>query len=149
MQHPISRGGWTSRPEPHATQRYGEPSIENVLTRLATQGIRKVTLAPLYPQFADSTVTTVVEEARRVVRDKKLDLQFAILQPFYDQPEYLDALVASAKPHLQQDYDHLQSLDAIGHKRRAHHQQLFHTLLGQAFQARFSIRFDPLCPAQA
>ena len=87
--------------------RYGEPSIETVLTRLASQGIRKVTLAPLYPQFADSTVTTVVEEARRVLREKKLDLPLAILQPFYDQPEYLDALVASAKPHLQQDYDHL------------------------------------------
>lgn len=87
--------------------RYGEPSIETVLTRLAAQGIRKVTLAPLYPQFADSTVTTVVEEARRVLREKKLDLPLAILQPFYDQPEYLDALVASAKPHLQQDYDHL------------------------------------------
>lgn len=97
---------WTHGPVELA-MRYGEPSIETVLTRLASQGIRKVTLAPLYPQFADSTVTTVVEEARRVLREKKLDLPLAILQPFYDQPEYLDALVASAKPHLQQDYDHL------------------------------------------
>ncbi|WP_017735175.1 ferrochelatase [Pseudomonas sp. CBZ-4] len=97
---------WTHGPVELA-MRYGEPSIETVLTRLAAQGIRKVTLAPLYPQFADSTVTTVVEEARRVLREKKLDLPLAILQPFYDQPEYLDALVASAKPHLQQDYDHL------------------------------------------
>ena len=97
---------WTHGPVELA-MRYGEPTNETVLTRLASQGIRKVTLAPLYPQFADSTVTTVVEEARRVLREKKLDLPLAILQPFYDQPEYLDALVASAKPHLQQDYDHL------------------------------------------
>ncbi|NMZ06508.1 ferrochelatase [Pseudomonas proteolytica] len=97
---------WTQGPVELA-MRYGEPSIESVLTRLAGQGISKVTLAPLYPQFADSTVTTVIEEARRVVRDKQLALQFSILQPFYDQPEYLDALVASARPHLQQDYDHL------------------------------------------
>ena len=87
--------------------RYGEPSIETVLTRLAAQGIKKVTLAPLYPQFADSTVTTVIEEAKRVVKAKKLAVQFTILQPFYDQPEYLDALVESARPHLEQDYDHL------------------------------------------
>jgi protoporphyrin/coproporphyrin ferrochelatase len=52
-------------------------------------------------------VTTVVEEAKRVVRDQGLKLDFAILSPFYDQPEYLDALVDSAKPHLQQDFDHL------------------------------------------
>jgi len=97
---------WTQGPVELA-MRYGEPSIESVLTRLANQGIRKVTLAPLYPQFADSTVTTVIEEAWRVVRDKKLDVQFSILQPFYDQPEYLDALAASARPYLEQDYDHL------------------------------------------
>ncbi|MGK9517908.1 ferrochelatase, partial [Salmonella enterica subsp. enterica] len=67
---------WTHGPVELA-MRYGEPSIESVLTRLAGQGIHKVTLAPLYPQFADSTVTTVIEEARRVVREKKLDLQFS------------------------------------------------------------------------
>ncbi|AIS11174.1 ferrochelatase [Pseudomonas chlororaphis subsp. aurantiaca] len=87
--------------------RYGEPSIESALLRLVAQGQKRITLAPLYPQFADSTVTTVVEEARRVIRDKKLNVQLSVLQPFYDQPEYLDALVASARPHLQQDFDHL------------------------------------------
>lgn len=97
---------WTHGPVELA-MRYGEPSIESVLTRLAAQGIRKVTLAPLYPQFADSTVTTVIEEAKRVVRDKKLSLQFSTLQPFYDQPEYLDALAASVRSYVEQDYDHL------------------------------------------
>nr|WP_314560866.1 ferrochelatase [uncultured Pseudomonas sp.] len=97
---------WTQGPVELA-MRYGEPSIETALTRLAAQGIRKVTLAPLYPQFADSTVTTVIEEAKRVVRDKKLDVQFSILPPFYDQPEYLDALAASVRSYVEQDYDHL------------------------------------------
>ena len=97
---------WTQGPVELA-MRYGEPSIESALVRLANQGHKKITLAPLYPQFADSTITTVVEEAKRVVREKKLDVQFSILQPFYDQPEYLDALVASAKPYLMQNYDHL------------------------------------------
>jgi ferrochelatase len=87
--------------------RYGEPSIENALLRLAEQGVKRVTLAPLYPQFADSTTTTALEEVRRVVRERTLALQFASLPPFYDQPEYLDALVASARPHLEQDFDHL------------------------------------------
>lgn len=97
---------WTQGPVELA-MRYGEPSIETMLTRLAAQGIHKVTLAPLYPQFADSTVTTVIEEARRVVRTKQLNMQFSVLQPFYDQPEYLDALVENARPHLQQEHDHL------------------------------------------
>ncbi|PWB35368.1 ferrochelatase [Pseudomonas sp. SDI] len=87
--------------------RYGEPSLPTVLQRLAQQGVRKVTLAPLYPQFADSTVTTVVEQARQVLAEHALALELAVLQPFYQQPEYIDALVASAEPYLQQDYDHL------------------------------------------
>jgi protoporphyrin/coproporphyrin ferrochelatase len=87
--------------------RYGEPSIESALLRLIAQGHKRITVAPLYPQFADSTTTTVIEEARRVLREKNLNVQLSILQPFYDQPEYLEALVATARPYLQQDYDHL------------------------------------------
>ncbi|MDB6050382.1 MAG: ferrochelatase [Pseudomonas sp.] len=97
---------WTQGPVELA-MRYGEPSIGTVLTRLAARGIQKVTLAPLYPQFADSTVTTVIEEAKRAVKAKSLNIQFSLLQPFYDQPEYLDALVENARPHLQQAHDHL------------------------------------------
>ncbi|AWM58105.1 ferrochelatase [Stutzerimonas stutzeri] len=97
---------WTQGPVELA-MRYGEPSIETTLTRLAGQGISQVTLAPLYPQFADSTTTTVIQEARRVIRERGLNVQLSILQPFYDQPEYLEALAASAKPHLEQHFDHL------------------------------------------
>lgn len=87
--------------------RYGEPALAQVLERLAAQGVRKVTLAPLYPQFADSTVTTVVAQANQTVAERALPLQLRVLQPFYDHPEYIDALVASARPYLEQDYDHL------------------------------------------
>ncbi|PKM14046.1 MAG: ferrochelatase [Gammaproteobacteria bacterium HGW-Gammaproteobacteria-5] len=104
--HEAVRPHWTQGPVELA-MRYGEPSIETTLTRLAGQGITQVALAPLYPQFADSTTTTVIQEARRVIRERGLSLQLSILQPFYDQPEYLDALAASARPHLQQDFDHL------------------------------------------
>lgn len=97
---------WTGGPVELA-MRYGEPSIDTVLKKLSAQGIKKITLAPVYPQFADSTVTTVIEEARRVVRQRKLDVQFSILQPFYDQPEYLQALVDNVRPHLEQAHDHV------------------------------------------
>ncbi|WP_433886148.1 ferrochelatase [Pseudomonas vranovensis] len=100
------REQWSHGPVEIA-MRYGEPSLPTVLTRLASQGVKKVTLAPLYPQFADSTVTTVIEQAKQVIGDHKLPLEMTILQPFYDKPEYIDALVASAQPYLQEDYDHL------------------------------------------
>lgn len=87
--------------------RYGEPSLANVLQKLADQGVRKVTLAPLYPQFADSTVTTVVQLAHQVVAEQKLPITFTTLKPFYDEPLYIQALADSARPWLEHDYDHL------------------------------------------
>jgi len=104
--HESMKASWKHGPVELA-MRYGEPSLQTVLTRLAAQGIKQVTLAPLYPQFADSTTTTVIEEAKRVVREQQLPIRFSILPAFYDQPEYLDALVDSAKPYLEQDFDHL------------------------------------------
>lgn len=97
---------WTDGPVELA-MRYGEPSIERSLQGLAQRGVRRVTLVPLYPQFADSTVTTVIEEARRVMRQQRLPFALDILPPFYEQPEYLAALAESARPYLEQGYDHL------------------------------------------
>ncbi|MNZ29944.1 Ferrochelatase [compost metagenome] len=87
--------------------RYGEPSIESTLLRLSDDGVREVTFAPLYPQFAESTTTTAIEEARRVIDERGMHLTLKVLPPFYDQAEYQQALVESVRPYLQQPHDHL------------------------------------------
>lgn len=97
---------WTHGPVELA-MRYGEPSIETTLRRLAAQGITRVTLAPLYPQFADSTTTTAVVEAQRVIAGFQLPIRLSVLPPFFDHPEYLDALAESVRPYLEQGFDHL------------------------------------------
>jgi ferrochelatase len=87
--------------------RYGEPSLQDALRQLALQGVRHVVLAPLYPQFAHSTTTTVIEEAHRVIRQDGLAITLDVLPAFYDTPAYIDALVASAQPYLSEAFDHL------------------------------------------
>lgn len=87
--------------------RYAQPSIEKALLALVAQGASSVVLAPLYPQFADSTTTTAIEETRRVIKKHQLSLELKILPAFYAHDSYLDALLASAKPSLEQDFDHL------------------------------------------
>jgi ferrochelatase len=87
--------------------RYGQPSIESQLLLLSEQGINEVVYIPLYPHFADSTVTTSIKEAERVIEKYQLSIKLNIVEPFYQQADYIDALVASAKPYLEQDYDHL------------------------------------------
>ena len=90
--------------------RYGSPSIESQLLELARQdGIEEILLVPLYPHFADSTINTTIEEAKNVIESNGLDVRLVVLQPFYEEPDYINALVASAAPWLSSEsgFDHI------------------------------------------
>src|SRR5690554_4878281 len=87
--------------------RYGEPSIEQGILALVQQGVSEILLMHQYPQFADSTITTVVREARRVIDQHGLKVRLTELPAFHDRPDYLEALAESARPHLEGGFDHL------------------------------------------
>jgi len=88
--------------------RYGNPSIESQITALAQQtDLSEIIFIPLYPHYAESTITTSVEQAKAIIRKHKLDIKLTIVEPFYQQEDYINALVNSAKPFLDQDFDHL------------------------------------------
>ena len=93
--------------------RYGKPSIESQLLALANQpDINEVLYIPLYPHYADSTVTTSIVEAQRVIRQHGLNFKLTVLPPFYDHPDYIAALVANAKPVIERAVNHYGSLDS-------------------------------------
>ena len=93
--------------------RYGQPDIESQLLALASQpGICEVLYSPLYPHAADSTVTTSVAEAQRVIREHRLTLDLNVLPPFYEHPEYISALVAGARPAIERAVGEYGSLDS-------------------------------------
>jgi ferrochelatase len=90
--------------------RYGNPSIESALLELATDPkVGEIFYIPLYPHYADSTVTTSVKEAERVIARHNLAIRLRVIAPFYNHPDYVDALVASAAETLShvKDYDHV------------------------------------------
>lgn len=88
--------------------RYGSPSIESELVRLAAlPGITEVLFLPLYPHYAESTVLTSVKEAERVIGAQGLKLTLKVPKPFYDHPDYIKALAAHTQPALAQPFDHV------------------------------------------
>ena len=87
--------------------RYGAPSIEQGILALVEQGVGEILLMHQYPQFADSTITTVVREAQRVLTEHSLKVRLTVLPAFHDRPDYLDALAANTQPHLADGFDHL------------------------------------------
>jgi|SRR5690554_4417553 len=88
--------------------RYGNPSIESGLLKLSRlPDIKEVLFIPLYPHFADSTVTTCIEMAKHIIAKHQLDLELTVNPPFYQDKRYINALVEQTRPYLMGDYDHL------------------------------------------
>src|SRR5690606_33320399 len=56
---------------------------------------------------AESTVLTSIKEAEAAIAGRKLPVRLRVLPPFYRHPDYIAALVDSARPWLQQDFDHV------------------------------------------
>jgi ferrochelatase len=86
---------------------YGRPSIIDVLRELAAAGIDELLLFPQYPHYAMSSWETVVAKVYRVAAHVAPDVKIASIQPYFADDDYIDALVASARPHLAQPHDHL------------------------------------------
>ena len=92
--------------------RYGQPSMEQEILRLsAIEGIKEILLLPLYPHYAMSSVKTCVVEAERVIAQHNLPQTLTVHPVFYNHPDYIRDLTASAQQELAQlqqgEWDHL------------------------------------------
>jgi ferrochelatase len=89
--------------------RYGNPSIEYAVDQLLTANptLNDINLIALYPHYAMSTVETCVVRAQQVLQQKAPQITLKVLPPFYNDPEYIDALAVSAEAYLQDDDAHL------------------------------------------
>ena len=92
------------------SMRYGKPSIESELLKLAKiDGVDEILFIPMYPHFADSTIKTSVVEVQRVIDQHQLNIRLTVFQPFYQRDDYIDALVASTQPWInaENNFDHI------------------------------------------
>jgi protoporphyrin/coproporphyrin ferrochelatase len=80
--------------------RYGNPSIRSRLDALTAQGCDRILVVPLYPQYAAATSATVCDEVFRALADMRAQPTLRITPPYYDDPDYIDALAISINAHL-------------------------------------------------
>jgi len=85
--------------------RYGQPSIAHGLQQLRARGAEEVRLIPLYPHYAMSSYETVVLKVQAELKALSWEVPLQVLPPFYDDVQYIQALVNSAQDYLKQDYD--------------------------------------------
>jgi ferrochelatase len=87
--------------------RYQSPSIPTAIKSLADKGVNNLLLIPLFPHYAMSSYETAVVRVEEVVAKIAPQMKVTVQPPYYDQPDYITALVASAADFLKQGYDHL------------------------------------------
>lgn len=87
--------------------RYQNPGIESALESLRAQDVKEVLVFPLFPHYAMSSFETAVVRAREVAARIAPEMRLIIAEPFYNDPDYIAALVASAADFLKTGYDHL------------------------------------------
>ena len=87
--------------------RYQNPSIASALKKLADKDVTDLLVIPLFPHYAMSSYESAAERVKEVAAKMAPQMKIKILPPYFDAPDYIAALAASAKNHLEGGYDHL------------------------------------------
>jgi ferrochelatase len=80
--------------------RYGNPSIKSRIDALTAQGCDRILVVPLYPQYSAATSATVCDEAFRVLGEMRAQPTLRVTPPYYEEPDYIDALARSIETHV-------------------------------------------------
>ncbi len=87
--------------------RYQNPSIESAIKKLKQQAVQSTLVVPLFPHYAASSFESAVERVRVVAKKLCPGMRLTVVPPFYQEPDYIEALFERSAPYLKQDYDHL------------------------------------------
>lgn len=80
--------------------RYGQPSIANKLDALAKQGVERVLVLPMYPQYADATTASVFDGVAQALAARRNIPELRVVRSWHDHPLYINALADSIARHF-------------------------------------------------
>ncbi len=75
--------------------RYGNPSVRAGIDALIARGCDRLLVVPLYPQYSAATSATVCDEVFRVLARMRAQPTLRVTPPYYDDPDYIEALAVS------------------------------------------------------
>lgn len=81
---------------------YGNPSFAQGLDKLKAQGVKKIIVLPLYPQYSCSTVAAVTDAIATEYKGWREVPETRVNKEYYQHPDYISALAISVKSHWEQ-----------------------------------------------
>lgn len=79
----------------HYAMRYGDPSIADRLRDLKKQGIEKLIVLPLYPQYSSTTTASVYDDLVKELNQWRHLPDFQFISDYYRHPRYIAAVAES------------------------------------------------------
>ena len=81
--------------------RYGSPSIASVLDGLKAEGVTRVLVVPLYPQYSGTTTASVIDAVGTWSAQVRAVPEFRFINRYHDDAGYIDALAKRVTEHWQ------------------------------------------------
>jgi len=78
---------------------YGNPSLASGLDKLKQQGVERVVVLPLYPQYSCSTVAPVFDAIAAEFKGWRDIPETRFNKEYYQDPAYIEALASSVRAH--------------------------------------------------
>jgi ferrochelatase len=91
----------------HLAMRYQNPSIPDAIKKIRAEGVTDLFLVPLFPHYAMSSFESAVERVKEVARSVAPRMNIRVQPPYYNHPDYIEAMAEVAKPFISADFDHL------------------------------------------
>lgn len=87
----------------YLAMRYWKPFTEDAISAIEKDGIERIVLLPLYPQFSKSTTGSSIKEWNRLIAEKPnlKNIRTEIIEQYYDFPLYLDAVIEHINQGLE------------------------------------------------
>ncbi len=79
--------------------RYGNPSIPSVLRALEAEGMTRLLVLPLYPQYSASTSATVLDAVNKEISTWRRVPELRFIADYHDDSGWLDAMEARIRAH--------------------------------------------------
>ncbi|RMH88105.1 ferrochelatase [Lysobacter pythonis] len=86
--------GWKVLP----AMRYGQPALGAAIEKLHGEGIRDITVLPLYPQYS-TTTTASVEDVVDAARARLPGARIETVRDYHDDPGWVAAVAGSIRAH--------------------------------------------------
>jgi len=91
----------------YLAMRYKNPSIPNVLEIIRKKNYSRITVLPMFPQYASAATGSALDEVMRVMRKWWVIPEVRFVSQYYAHPLYLEAFAERGRKYNIDEYEHV------------------------------------------